>query len=193
MTLFDQLGTNMGEAAGPKPAASASVANFSFTVNIFSSQVLKKSVEKVGGASMGPVIQSAINEFLSEKLKKVVEAEAQGVAYHLNAPALDLGKNDRGLIGGYDHYHLKVGEKTGLFVLFYKQVIDTKSRVLSLYLAKVVLHTDYRTSRQKKDLPKTLDKLGYDVPITVKKSEPPAKPAGSKPLKELFTWLKRLH
>lgn len=158
------------EIAGPAISLLESVGPF--TIHVLASHIFARSAEKIGGTSMAPVIRDAIDDFLKQKLKRILTLELQPDLSVLAANDLNLGNNDKGLMWNHEHFALKVGEKTGLFILFYKQVIDPKNSKISFYLSKVVTHREYDTSKSRKDLKKSLVKMEYE-PINVLRAAKP--------------------
>ena len=153
--------------------------------------VLSTSDKLYSYFARSPALDQGIKIFVSEKLKKMRDAEENGV---VTPKTLFLGSADRGRfhdpkISHMDHYHVNVaGGK--LYVLVYWQQIDPASKTLSLKLVSFVDHKQYESKPMQKSLGKALGNASY-TPVGVIESKPPLFGwLGPRPHRVLFDWLK---
>ena len=189
VTLLDAV---KKPVAANKIAAPTQLATPVWTFTLFDSDKRDKSVKKVGKGSLNSVIKLAVEEFVKlkvERLKNKLKEKAR-----INSAALDLDAADKDRIGGYGHYHLKVGDDSGRIILFYMQEIDSKTRQIRLYLTKVTDHGKYDShaaqARLLAGMPTNYTQTGQfstDKLSPEQFSESVENPAR----RVLFSWLKR--
>jgi len=169
--------------SNPKTWTQGGTKNKGTTIVLYKSDRFDRSASKIGGKSLEPVIRSAIEQFIADKIKKIRDLESQGKP--ITTMDLDLGKYDRGKMDKYYHYHLRIGEQTGKVVLFYEQIIDNNTKTVSFYLTIIVPHTAYLTKATQKQMMANMP-TGYNQVGTLGESKirVPEK-------RSLFSWLKK--